>query len=222
MRGSCLFPAGRVSARSELAAWQRLAATTEELNNTNLDAVLAAAVVNAAKLFSAEQAEVFLRGAPSDYDGWEELGAEGPHELTFTRVPFAHPLWVLYSSGTTGLPKAIVQSQGGILLEHLKKMRLHIGLGPGADLDAVAPIGPFRGHPGQCGGVVHPQPGLLAACDQVARDSPADPQVAMVVDDAAEDVPEHGLILPGQSQAKIPRHVEPDPVQHRTRRAAAV
>ena len=59
-----LMYAGRVSARSDLAAWQRLSATTEELNDTNLETVLAAAVVNAAKLFSAEQAEVFLRDAP--------------------------------------------------------------------------------------------------------------------------------------------------------------
>ncbi|MHC0433084.1 acetoacetate--CoA ligase [Streptomyces sp. O3] len=48
----------------------------------------------------------------------------------FDPVPFDHPLWVLYSSGTTGLPKAIVQSQGGILVEHLKQLGLHCDLGP--------------------------------------------------------------------------------------------
>jgi acetoacetyl-CoA synthetase len=60
-----------------------------------------------------------------DGTGWDE-GFEQPGELTFERVPFDHPLWVLYSSGTTGLPKAIVQGQGGILLEHLKKLHLHV------------------------------------------------------------------------------------------------
>ena len=77
----------------------------------------------------------YLEGAP-DTSGlskgisWSDLTAEdGP--LEFRRVPFDHPLWVLYSSGTTGLPKAIVQGQGGILLEQLKKMNLHVDLREG-------------------------------------------------------------------------------------------
>ena len=64
--------------------------------------------------------------------GWDELlGEQEGAELEFEQVPFDHPLWVLYSSGTTGLPKAIVQGQGGILIEHLKKSRLHSDLSAG-------------------------------------------------------------------------------------------
>jgi acetoacetyl-CoA synthetase len=61
---------------------------------------------------------------------WEDLLGE-PAELVFDHVPFDHPLYVLFSSGTTGLPKAIVHSHGGILLEHLKSLALHHDLQSG-------------------------------------------------------------------------------------------
>ena len=64
---------------------------------------------------------------------WQQIIADerAPVALTFTQVPFDHPLWILYSSGTTGLPKPIVQGHGGILLEQAKITVLHNDLRPG-------------------------------------------------------------------------------------------
>ncbi|WP_156721403.1 acetoacetate--CoA ligase [Streptomyces apocyni] len=67
--------------------------------------------------------------APDGALDWSALTSADTTPV-FEELPFDHPLWVLYSSGTTGLPKAIVQSQGGILLEHFKQIGLHCDLGP--------------------------------------------------------------------------------------------
>lgn len=63
---------------------------------------------------------------------WKDaIKTDGNNQLTYEHVPFNDPLWVLFSSGTTGKPKPIVQSQGGILMEHLKALTFHADLGKG-------------------------------------------------------------------------------------------
>jgi acetoacetyl-CoA synthetase len=61
---------------------------------------------------------------------WDELMNQGG-DLVFEQVSFDHPIWVVYSSGTTGLPKPLVHGHGGILLEFMKFLSLHVDLKPG-------------------------------------------------------------------------------------------
>lgn len=68
--------------------------------------------------------EADLSGLPLAIS-WDNFILDDPDPLTFNQLPFSHPLYIMYSSGTTGLPKSIVHSAGGTLLQHLKELKLH-------------------------------------------------------------------------------------------------
>ena len=77
------------------------------------------------------QADAAAGGIPSALTHEAFIENIAPAALQFERLPFSHPLYILFSSGTTGIPKCIVHSAGGTLLQHLKEQRLHCGLVPG-------------------------------------------------------------------------------------------
>ncbi len=73
---------------------------------------------------------------------WSEATADAPADgVAFAQVPFDHPLFIMYSSGTTGAPKCIVHGHGGTLLQHLKEHRLHCDLQPGDRMLYVSTCG---------------------------------------------------------------------------------
>jgi acetoacetyl-CoA synthetase len=71
---------------------------------------------------------------PAGAISWRDYKAGQAAALEFAQLPFDHPLYILYSSGTTGVPKAIVHGAGGTLLQHIKEHRLHTDLRPGERL----------------------------------------------------------------------------------------
>ncbi len=95
----------------------------------SVEAIAAALPGLAAVVMVGGEAEAAIPGVATV--AFDDLPGSPDETPEYTDVPFGHPLWVLYSSGTTGLPKAIVHSHGGIVLEHLKALCLQQDLGAG-------------------------------------------------------------------------------------------
>ncbi len=87
------------------------------------------------------EAESVAAGLPNavSYAGFQSAYEAG--EIAFTRVPFDHPLYILFSSGTTGAPKCIVHRTGGVLLQHVKELGLHGDVKPGDRLFYFTTLG---------------------------------------------------------------------------------
>jgi acetoacetyl-CoA synthetase len=104
--------------------WHPRAAAVQEIAS-RMDSIQGVVIVRRAQ----ESDDHAVQGDP---DSWIDWGTATTRSVAVqpVRVPFDHPLWVLFSSGTTGLPKGLVHGHGGILLESLKQMGLHWNLGP--------------------------------------------------------------------------------------------
>jgi acetoacetyl-CoA synthetase len=76
-------------------------------------------------------ADAVARNTPRAVTLEKFLAPFAPKPVTFERLPFDHPIYILFSSGTTGVPKCIVHGAGGTLIQHLKEQRLHCGIRPG-------------------------------------------------------------------------------------------
>lgn len=108
----------------EWSSKDKTAAIVAELGKKGLQLVVVIETVRGGEMGMEE-----LRGVVKQVEGWDEfLEGAGNDELRFEQLPPSHPLYILYSSGTTGLPKAIVHTAAGTLLQHKKEHHLHCSI----------------------------------------------------------------------------------------------
>lgn len=108
----------------EWSSKDKTAEVVQELGKKGLELVVVIETVRGGEMGIEE-----LRGVAKQVDGWDEfLKDTGKDELRFEQLPPSHPLYILYSSGTTGLPKAIIHTAAGTLIQHKKEHYLHCSI----------------------------------------------------------------------------------------------